>query len=249
MSADNSTLVVPQFPEIPGVEFRHIPGYTGYAATNLGQIWSCREGDWHLLRPGSAPRTGHLHVSVRRDDGKRVTGKVHQLVLFAFVGPRPDGCEARHFPDPNPSNNRPENLVWGTPKENSLDKLSHGHVGYRPFGKGTDNPCAKLNWEIVNAIRSKYATGGITQRDLASEYDINQAYVSQIIHRKVWNDRSDNEMIVTRFAKDLGFEVRCSECGHKALLGHGYTAEGLACITMRCSECEKSLGLVLNKAS
>lgn len=49
---------------------------------------------------------------------KGKTFKVHQLVCEAFNGPKPfDGAVVMHL-DENPANNRPDNLAWGTQKEN-----------------------------------------------------------------------------------------------------------------------------------
>lgn len=50
---------------------------------------------------------------------------VHQLVLLAFVGPRPDGQEARHLDD-DKDNNSLSNLVYGTPSENRYDAVRNG---------------------------------------------------------------------------------------------------------------------------
>lgn len=46
------------------------------------------------------------------------TYKVHQLICEAFNGPKPDNCEVCMHLDEDYTNNRPENLAWGTHKEN-----------------------------------------------------------------------------------------------------------------------------------
>jgi hypothetical protein len=56
-------------------------------------------------------------------DGR--TRLVHQMVLAAHAGPRPDGQEVRHL-DGDPLNNWLANLAYGTPSENSADKVRHG---------------------------------------------------------------------------------------------------------------------------
>lgn len=69
--------------------------------------------------------SGYLSVCLRHDDGSRRNRYVHELVLLAFVGPRPtpdhevlhgDGCRA---------NNWLYNLRWGTVKENAADRERH----------------------------------------------------------------------------------------------------------------------------
>src|SRR3989442_771331 len=70
---------------------------------------------------------GYLAVLLKKNwDKKRKTGvkilaKVHTLVLEAFVGPRPEGAVCRHL-NGDARDNRPENLVWGTHKQNSDDR-------------------------------------------------------------------------------------------------------------------------------
>lgn len=49
---------------------------------------------------------------------------VHTMVLEAFVEPRPEGLQCRHL-DGDPSNNRLENLAWGTSRENGQDRSRH----------------------------------------------------------------------------------------------------------------------------
>lgn len=63
---------------------------------------------------------------------------VHQMVTTAFHGPRPVGKEPRHL-DGNHSNNRADNLCWGTRQQNIADAIAHGtHISLR--NKGTNNP-------------------------------------------------------------------------------------------------------------
>lgn len=81
-----------------------------------------------LLSP-MTDNDGRRVISLYKNN-KRTARKVHQLVLEAFVGPRPDGMEGCHN-NGNPSDNRVENLRWDTPSNNSLDKQLHGTDYYR----------------------------------------------------------------------------------------------------------------------
>lgn len=83
-----------------------------------GTYFSCRKG--RLLRPGKMPG-GHVSVAL----GKNNSQCVHRLVLLAFVGPAPDGCECLHA-NGVPHDNRLVNLRWGTRTENILDSVSQG---------------------------------------------------------------------------------------------------------------------------
>lgn len=108
-------------------QWKDIPGYEGrYQVSDHGNVRSLphrvrlvahgkettRLSPGRPLRPGRRP-SGHTTVSLGR--GKSVG--VHQLVMLAFVGPCPDGCEVLHL-DHNPANNGAANLRYGTRSEN-----------------------------------------------------------------------------------------------------------------------------------
>lgn len=68
--------------------------------------------------------SGHQQVKLSRD-GIYQQAKVHRVVLIAFAGPPPPGCEVLHN-DGNPANNSAANLRWGTRSENLHDRVRHG---------------------------------------------------------------------------------------------------------------------------
>jgi hypothetical protein len=102
-----------------------------YAVSDLGRVksfhsrgrWKSASGE-RLLSVAYNKRSGYAHVALCRDGGQE-TRNVHTLVLEAFVGPRPDGMEARHL-DGDPANCALSNLRYGTSGENNLDQVQHG---------------------------------------------------------------------------------------------------------------------------
>ncbi len=115
---------------IPPVIYKSIPGFIGYRVGDDGSIWTCRRkggndrsagkiGPWRLLRLHLTK--GYFRVNLDRN-GVTHSRCVHRLVLEAFVGPRPSGMEARHWPDQNKTNCRLENLSWDTHDENMKDR-------------------------------------------------------------------------------------------------------------------------------
>lgn len=96
-----------------------IPGYENYEVSNFGQV---RRGDRVLKQ--QIRRGGYAAVTLFRA-AKRKDRYVHQLVCEAFHGPRPPGYQTRHLDD-DKSNNTPENLRWGTAKENRADRIRNG---------------------------------------------------------------------------------------------------------------------------
>ncbi len=118
--------------------WKDIPGYVGkYQVSNLGRVKSLerkvRSINWYtgkefsrtvherILKPGPV-NSGHLYVVL----GHGEAGKpVHQLVMKAFIGEAPQGMEVRHL-NGDPTDNRLENLRYGTRTENILDVFYQG---------------------------------------------------------------------------------------------------------------------------
>lgn len=63
-----------------------------------------------------------VHLGV---NGEKKSYSVHRMVLMAFVGIPLNGYEGCHN-NGIPSDNRIENLRWGTKEENAKDRIKHG---------------------------------------------------------------------------------------------------------------------------
>lgn len=115
-------------------EWRAIAGFEGYyEVSNLGNVRSLTR----VLRPSYRPmtlegkplkprpmRSGHLQVNLRRNNTSR-NHLVHRLVAIAFLGQPLPGQEVRHL-NGEPTDNRLQNLAWGTRSENMYDRRAHG---------------------------------------------------------------------------------------------------------------------------
>jgi len=173
----------PPFPEVKGVEFRHVPGFPSYAAGDDGTIWSCKVrgratavGPWRKLR-GSIDRAGYPRI-VLWLNGQQQHRHVHRLILQAFAGEAPPGQECRHL-DGNPRNNNLTNLCWGTHIQNSHDRIRHG-----TDNAGERSSTARLTAEQVVEIRSQ--KGKQTQCTLAEQFGVCMSAISSIQNRRTW---------------------------------------------------------------
>ncbi len=176
MSADNS---------IPGEQWLPVVGYEGiYSISNHGRVRNDKGGArrqvGRILRQ-ARKRTGYRFVGLYRD-GIGVAHHVHRLVLEAFVGPCPTGCQARHFPDADKSNNNLSNLQWGTRLENAADKYIHGTA---LAAHSETHPCAKLTNDAVRAIRAELAAGG-SDAVIARRHHMDPSAINNIKRRKTW---------------------------------------------------------------
>jgi group I intron endonuclease len=56
--------------------------------------------------------------------------------------------------------------------------------------RGEKSSLAKLSWEKVRAIRSKYLTGKYVYEDLAKEYEVGRSCIGSIVGNRTWRDES-----------------------------------------------------------
>lgn len=167
------------------LEYRDVEGFPGYKVGNDGSVWSCKvgghteaRGKWKRLKTRANKHGGHLQILLMPG---RVMRYVHQLVLEHFVGPRPKGLQARHFPDQSPSNNAARNLSWSTPLVNQRDRDANG-----TNNKGCRHGRTKLTDDVVIAMRAEYATGLVSQSELARKHSLDSSTARAIVLRKSW---------------------------------------------------------------
>ena len=134
-----------------------------------GRIW--RNGREKKFTVGPI---GYEVVSFSTNN-KTKTYYKHRLVLHAFVGECPFGCEALHI-NGNKLDNRLENLRWGTRKENVADSIKHGVATI-----GARNGQAQLTVDMVKVIRQSK----LTKDSVAKLSD--QFQVSNYVIRRVLN--------------------------------------------------------------
>ena len=160
--------------------WKDIPGYEGkYQASDMGRIRSLdqkvrgvchftgkefyRNVKGRVLRPGQFCKSGHVSVILGRGTPGR---PVHQLVMLTFVGAPPDGMEVLHN-NGDPTDNRLENLRYGTRTENILDVYRQGKVW------------RKLSVDDVQTIRFGFYCG-IKGCELSKMYGVSQSVISAI---------------------------------------------------------------------
>lgn len=118
-------------------EWRSVVGFEGYyEVSDQGRV---RSVDRRVTHPRSGTRlvrgrlmsprqesNGYMRLNLARGGGKKRVS-LHVAVLEAFVGPRPEGMEGCHSPNPDKADNRLANLRWDTASENGRDRTRHGN--------------------------------------------------------------------------------------------------------------------------
>lgn len=160
---------------------RQIPGFAGYLACEDGSIVSKRGGSARTLIQRN--NDGYMHVTVSvRVNGRRERHRrpVHRLVCMAFQGVPPEGKPlARHLNGIS-TDNRADNLAWGSHKDNAADAIRHGTLG-----KGMKAHRRKLNEAQVAEIRLRLIQGE-SDHELAKEFGVGRYYPNQLLAGKHW---------------------------------------------------------------
>ncbi len=180
-----------------GVELRPIPGLPGYWARADGEIYSTKVSSTPKLKGRWLCSNGYFHVSLTVE-GKPSRCTVHALVARAFHGERPFvGAEARHL-NGNRTDNRAENLKWGSGSENQNDALQHGtrFVGEAsPLAKLTNDQVAT----IVAAVRRGVDCGYLARRLGVSASLVELAAKGR---RRIHNRGSVDQQMLTAILRD-----------------------------------------------
>jgi len=152
--------------------WRDIPGHEGrYMVSDLGRVRS----PYRTLQQFT-DKDGYLCVTL--PSGRT---RVHRIVLRTFVGPKPPGLVTRHDNGIR-TDNRLSNLLYGTPQENTDDRLRHGTHQF-----GEQNPKVKLTRADVEFIRAKPYQRGLYGK-LAQRFGVTRTTVSYIARGRSWKE-------------------------------------------------------------
>ncbi len=126
--------------------------------------------------------TNHGYGRIYRGVKGRRMILAHNASWILHRGPIPSGKEVCHHCD-NPSCVRPGHLWIGTHADNCRDRDIKGR-NVAPMGEAQGGH--KLTSEQVLEIRSRYASGGISQLSLARLFGVSERNVNFIVHRMSW---------------------------------------------------------------
>ena len=120
--------VAAEWRPIPGFEERYEVSSDG-RVRSIARVVTCRNGAPKTFKAQEKKQhmcKGYPHVVLYDDAGVRINRYVHVLVCAAFHGPKPtEAHQVRHI-NGDQTDNRTENLAWGTRSENMIDRVLHG---------------------------------------------------------------------------------------------------------------------------
>lgn len=159
-------------------EWRVIPGFPNYAASNLGRI--------KRACPGQGTRADKMLNPALNSDGYRVVDLWHNglrnqcrvacLVAMTFLGPRPEGTLVHHK-DETLTNDVPTNLEYKSFREHNLV-----HVAVFSGKNGSNT---RLTEEDVFYLRYWMRTE-LTYSEIAEIFNISPGYLSRLAQGGAW---------------------------------------------------------------
>lgn len=155
-----------------------------YEVSSAGRVRSFDRIDAKgRLRRGRVLRFGRLARRYRAVtlcyNGIQDKRYVHELVLEAFVGPRPAGMVCRHL-NGYSLDNRDSNLRWGTMLENSNDSRIHGTISH-----GDRHPASTITESCARRIATALRNGEI-HRVIAEREGCSRGIVTKIAGGTHW---------------------------------------------------------------
>lgn len=166
------------------MKIENIDGYPGYYVTPRGHVYSKKSGKW-VKRKLNPQTTGRLQVRLISCTGRSVMVQVSRLVALAYL-PNPHNKPCVCHRDNNKSNNRVDNLYWGTHQENMDQRNREGRCGSKPhYG---DSKLSKLTDSERIEIIELYREGNISMWKLSKIYGVGPCAIYKVIHSKHWNE-------------------------------------------------------------
>lgn len=161
----------------PGNWKQH-PEFHSYFFCQDGRVASVIKGKPRLIVGTRCGQYGYRAIPVYANRrGQKIY--THRTICELFNGPPEKGQQCRHL-DGNKNNNAASNLKWGSPQENSNDRLLHGTSGARE-----KNSMSKLKNDQVAEIRKRVASGE-TQRSMCKIFNVSPMTISRVVRKETW---------------------------------------------------------------
>lgn len=119
-----------------------------FEVNELGEVYRVKNGKRFLAKQSKTGRRHNYRTVTSCVDGQQKHFYVHRLIAEAFI-PNPENLPEINHIDGNPGNNRVENLVWCTRKQNAEHAFRTGLIN--PYSNAKPcKVCGELTKQRVN---------------------------------------------------------------------------------------------------
>lgn len=165
----------------------NIPGYPGYHVTKDGKVYSRHTNhnglskNWHRLKISKLPN-GYLRVNlVNKDTKEEANFRIHRLVAEAYI-PNPNNYPLVMHLDDDKTNNKVENLQWGTYSMNNQSAYDRGlKSGFYKGKFGENHAASKISDKDRGRICRLYSYGVFTRKELAHKFNLCTSQIGNIL--------------------------------------------------------------------
>lgn len=163
-------------PNISGLTNAVIPGFPRYVIYSNSDVFNTKTGAWLKKTLDSK----YYVLTLFDDKNRKKRVHLHIAMLLSFKGERPfPGAQGRHLNDIG-TDNRLENLCWGTHKQNMEDRDANGIT---KKGESHHNSC--ITEDIAKQILS--LRGKIRLYEIAKKFNVSKHVVYGIHSGRTWN--------------------------------------------------------------
>ncbi len=172
-----------------------VPRFPGYFCDSAGHLYSSFRrgtskpgGNGYSITPGyyrrlkpkiNRHRGGYIYHTLSRAK-ERFTVKAHRIVCEIFHGQPPPGRDQTRHLNHDTSDNRPDNLAWGSKSENEQDSAKAGRLAM-----GERHGRAKLTDQTVRQIKAMIHAG-IPRRVIAQTFGVSPYTVRYVRRGQHW---------------------------------------------------------------
>lgn len=187
----------------------NIPGFPGYHVTKNGDVYSmkCKSGkrpEAFKLKP-RLNGNGYYRIGLYKD-GIKYERRLNRLVAMVYI-PNPDNLPCVCHKNNNRTNNRVENLYWGTYKENN--------GRFKPGGRDI------LDEFSINCLLYEYNLGK-PRSTLKKKFGVSDSSITRIIntHGKPRFGNYKFKDIYPSVIKDYQNDMKVKDICDKYSIGH-----------------------------
>lgn len=216
-------------------EVLEIPGFSHYAVTITGQVWSVKPRGVQRVLPKIPRRMktqwykGFELVKLKDDQSHQHTWSIGRILLTSFVEPAPFENAQASFIDGNPSNMALDNLKWVTNSERVIHSVER-NGGAFVYGEAQGG--SKLKADEVDEMRNEYL-GGATFQQIADRHGVTRRTAARAVRGTAWK-QIDGGIVPELTNHKKGEAVNLAKLDEGAvrdirrLLDEGYTLRSIA---------------------